>query len=174
MRLSFWLPLWAGALASSLSGATISSQVTNLGPNLFRYTYTVTNFSFQVNQELDVQFDPALYSNLTNGVAPSGFNVVLLQPNIPPGVQGDYTALSTVNNPSLAGVFSVDFNYSGFGRPGTQPFTINLFNSDGKLVQTLESGLVVAPEPSAFCLGGIGALALLAFRKSGRFARGAA
>jgi hypothetical protein len=169
MRLSFWLPLWAGVLATSLSAASITSTVTNLNTNLFRYTYTVSNFSFQINQELDIRFDPTLYTNLANGTAPANFNVVLLQPNSPQGVPGDFTALSTINNPSLNGQFSVDVNYLGFGTPGPQPFMINQFNSDGQFVSTLESGFVVTPEPSTFGLGALGVLAFLGLRKSGRF-----
>src|SRR4051794_28013889 len=95
------LVLTLGLFALTLPAAVINFTVTNVGANVFRYNYTVSAVTFQANQELDIRFDPALYSTLTSGVAPSGFSLDLFQPNNPPQAFGDYSAVALVNNPSL-------------------------------------------------------------------------
>jgi hypothetical protein len=154
-----WLGLLGGLLAVDLSAATIQFQVINVGPNQDRYQYFVSGVTLQANQALDIRFDPALDSNLTNGVAGSDFSLVLVQPNNPPGAPGDYRAIALTNNPSLAGPFSVDFTLLGAGTPGSQPFLINQYTSTGLFVSTISSGVTTAfaqtgvPEPATLSLG---------------------
>jgi hypothetical protein len=167
MRILFSVPLWVGFFASSLAGITIDFQVSNLGSNVYRYTYLVSGFSFLTNQELDIRFNPALYGTLSNGVAGSGFNLVLLQPNNPPGAFGDYSALALVDNPSLAGPFRVDVTFLGSGQPGSQPFLVNQFDANHNLIGTIATGVTGIPEPVTFWLGGLGVLMMLARRRSG-------
>jgi len=174
MRIAFWLPVSAGLLAMNLSAATIQFGVSNLGSNLYQYDYMISGITFQANEELDIQFDPALYGVLSNGVAGSGFSLMLLQPNNPPGTTGVYSAYSLVNNPSLSGQFSVDFTYLGPGQPGSQAFLINQYNQNGTLVSTVASGETVSlgqtsvPEPVSFSLVGVGLLIGWVFRAAKR------
>jgi hypothetical protein len=160
MRIKFWLLLWAGLFATNLSAATIQFQVSNLGGTTFRFNYVPSGFAFQVNQDLDIRFNPALYGTLSNAVVGGGFSALLLQPDNPPGSFGDYIALALVNNPSLAGPFSVDVIFKGSGTPGVQPFVINQFDPSGNFVSTITSGLTTplggpasVPEPGSFSLG---------------------
>lgn len=152
--------------AANLAAGVIQYQVTPLSTSGdFRYAYTLSGLTFQANQELDIQFPAATSSLLRNGAAPAGFLLNLFQPNNPPGAQGDYSALATVNNPSTAGPFGVDFKYSGPGQPGSQSYLINQFDSNGNFVQTLATGqttpLAVSgvPEPASVSLAMLGLLA---------------
>lgn len=167
MRILLWLPLWLGLLAANLPAGTVLFQVSDLGAPAYRYTYFPSDFAFQANQELDIRFDHALYSALSNGTAGAGFNLLLLQPNNPLGGSGDYSALAEVNNPSLTGSFSVDFIYNGPGQPGAQPFFINQFDPAGNLVSTIGAGVTTpagqpangVPEPASFSLAAVALLA---------------
>src|SRR4051794_12909203 len=95
------LTLATALCAGSLSAANVSFQITNLGHNQYQLSYAVSDIQFEVNQELDIRFDPSLYGTLSNGIAPAGFDLLLLQPNNPPGVFGDYSAMALLNSPSL-------------------------------------------------------------------------
>lgn len=158
--MNFSAPLLAWLLAANVSAATIQFQLADLGGTLHRYNYFVSGFTFQQNQELDISFDPALYGPLTNGVAPSSFDMLLLQPNNPLGAQGLYSALALVNNPSLTGSFGVDFTFLGSGKPGSQPFTIGFFDQGG--MHVIQSGLTTpliqnaVPESTSLSLGSVG------------------
>lgn len=158
MRIALGLSLWAGLLAGSATAATIQYSVTNLSGNQYRYTYTFSGFTLQLNQAVDIDFDSTLYNTLSNGVVGTGFAVFIIQPNTPPGPGGVYTAEATVNNPSLAGPFSIDFLYTGIGTPGSQPFTIDQFDGSGGFVSQLDSGITAAPEPGSFAFAVAGLL----------------
>src|ERR1700730_12481356 len=106
------LVILTGLLSVNLSAATIDFSVSTVGVNpsgetLYRYLYSLAGVSLLNNQEVDIRFGPVLYGTLSNGVAPAGFNLQLLQPNNPPGASGDYSVLALLNNPPVSGVFSV-------------------------------------------------------------------
>src|SRR5450631_2148506 len=136
MRVKLWLPLWMGLLTAHLDAASIQFQATSLGGNAFSYTYTLSGVVFQANRELDLPIDPAPYGPLSNEVV-GGFSPLLLQPDNPPGMSGDYSVLALAGDPSLAGPFSVNFIFNGPGVPGSQPYFIKQFDPNGILVSTL-------------------------------------
>jgi hypothetical protein len=154
VRIALCLSLGAMSLSSAL---LIQYQVSVLDGDLQRYNYSISGITLQTNQELDIRFDPALYGSLSNGVAPEGFDLLLLQPNNPPGTFGDYSALALVDDPPLSGEFRVDFTYIGGGTPGSQPFLINQYDEGQQFVATIASGTTVAavPEPTSFALFGV-------------------
>ena len=155
MRKLLWLPLWAGILAGSLNAAAIQVQVTSLGLDSYRYNYTLTGFTLLANQELDIRFDPTVYASISNGVAPSDYDLLLLQPNNPPGTAGDYRAFALVNNPSLAGPFSVDVMLVHGASPGLQDYFINQYSPQGLLISSTFAGTTQSaiPEPATLSLG---------------------
>lgn len=160
-----------GALVTVAPAASISFEVTDLGGNQFRYSYTFTGLSLQANQEIDIRFDPALYANLSNGIAPPQFDLLVLQPNNPPGTFGDYSILSLINNPDLTGNFSVEFQFLGSGQPGAQPYLINEYDATGDFVGTVGRGMTQTaadpadvPEPQSLWLVGLSLLAVRAAR----------
>lgn len=150
MRSFLRLFVWAGLLAVSLPAGTIQFESSPIGQNAFRITYSVSDITFLANQELDIRFDPQLYGTMSNGVAPAGFDLLLLQPNNPLGAFGDFSALALTDLPALSGVFSVDVIVLA-GRPGAQPFEIHQLNQQGVIESTVSRGTtVVVPEPSTF------------------------
>lgn len=166
MRIAASLLSLVGIVATGLSAATVQFGVTPLGssgPGQYRYQYTVSNVSLAANQELAIYFDPLLFSNLTltNSVMLSGFDLEVFQPNNPPGAVGEYSAYALVDHPSLAGPFTVDFNYLGVGIPGPQSFAINQYTSGGQFQSIVNTGITQpigtspVPEPSSFSLGGL-------------------
>jgi hypothetical protein len=156
---AFFLAVMGGVLASSLSaGPIIGFTFTSLGLSSGRYTYSFSGLNLLANQEVDIAFDQTVYGVLSNGLATSDFHLVLLQPNNPPGVPGDYSALATINNPSVNGTFSVDVTFLGATQPTSQPFTINQFDSGGHFISTIASGSTTpVPEPTSSLLIGSGA-----------------
>jgi PEP-CTERM motif len=162
MQMRFWMPLWFGLVGTNLLAGTIQYQVTNLGANLFRYTYTVNGFSFGPNQELQVAFNPTLFGTLSNPVAGPGFSAFVFQPNNPPGAPGDYSAFTATGVATPTGPFSVDVTFLGTGVPGSQQFFINQYNPDLIFMQELASGTTqlvgqaTIPEPGTLSLGVLG------------------
>ena len=169
-RKTLWikLPLWGTLLAVTVGAATVKFEVTNLGtlggqtvsgisPQLQRYTYYLSEISLLRGQELDIRFNPALFSSLTAGASDPGFNVMVFQPNQPVGAFGDFSALALWDQSSSVASFSVDFLYYGGGSAGPQPYFINQFNANGGFT-TLQSGLTSlpqsaqVPEPRTFLL----------------------
>jgi hypothetical protein len=149
------LAVWSILTAGPLTAGTIWFTSTALGTNSYRYDY-VLNFNLSRNQEIDIQFDPALYTGLNNATANSDFKLVLLQPGNPSGAFGDYSLLALVDNPSLLGPFRVEFTFLGAGLPGGQPYFVHQFDPTGQnIIGTIESGNT-APEPSTWLLAGAG------------------
>ena len=167
MRVFILLLLVGVGADRGLQGAEIQYEIADLGinaagENLYRYTYNPVGITFEANQELDVRFDPNLFAMLFNALAPAGFDLLLLQPNNPPGAFGDYSALALVDNPVLSSLFSVDVIYIGPGIPGMQPFFINQYDENGAFISTLLQGStasadgVVVPEPASLSIVGAG------------------
>ncbi len=154
MRRVLFSSLWSALFVSSAyAGAIIQYDISNSSTNaggqtVYQLTYTVSNVSFSANQELAFQFDPAIYSSLSNGSVPSGFNWIILQPNQPLGASGVFSAVAVVPIQSLTGKFSVTAVMNGSAQPGAQQFSINQLNGD-VIGATLDSGSTIAGGTSA-------------------------
>jgi hypothetical protein len=165
-----WVALFIASLIQGLSAATVTFTVTPLGMNNYRDTYNVSGFTFQANQELDIFFDPTLYTALTNGHAPTGYDLLVIQPDPKAMFAGDYSALALVNSPPN-GPFNIDFTFLGSGQPGSLPFTISSVDENGMLHpitsgQTTPSTIPGIPEPASISLAAIGgAMVWLAARR---------
>jgi hypothetical protein len=153
---------------SNLTATTISSEINKLGLNssgsiVYQYTYTVSGLTLQSTQELDIYFDPAIYGSVSNPVAGSEFQTVLIQPNNPPGSSGDLGLVPVADNTVVTGPFSVDFTLIDSAVPGPQPYTVTQF-LNGVSIGVIASGTtspvssVVTPEPAAVFLAAIGLL----------------
>src|SRR5450631_4002936 len=120
-----------------LSAGTIQFQLTTNGTT-GTYVYFLSGFDFRANapcgspihplatgcsDELDIEFDPSVFSGLSNGVAPADFDLAVFQPNNPPSAPGDYSALALLDHASLAGPFSVAFTLFPGQLPGPQTFS---------------------------------------------------
>jgi hypothetical protein len=126
---------------------------TSPGQDLWRYDYTVSGRTFLQSEFFDIFFSSTLYATLTSPTGPSAdWDVAILQQptpgNLPPFDRGMFDAFALTANPSLSGVFSVNFVYLGGGTPGSQPFVI--FDASANIVEsgvTSVAGTTV-PEPS--------------------------
>jgi hypothetical protein len=174
-RVMLWVALFAGAMvaplqAGSIDGSISADGVTASGEPLYRFTYTLTGFDFRntpaVVDGLDIEFDPALFGSLENGLAGPGFDLLLFQPGNPPGASGDYSALALTDHAPLTGTFSVDATWIGAGTPldtgVTQTYFINEFNNNpsdpnfGDLLNstpgTVDFAAAAVPEPKTVLL----------------------
>jgi hypothetical protein len=177
------LLLLVGALLTfNLCADTIDYQVTALStPGLYQFTYVLNGFSFVQGQILDIQFDPNLYGTLSDPVSDGDFDAMVLQPNSAPGAPGDYLLTAQIDNPSLAGPFSVDFTYAGSSvgsanEAGAQPFSVYSYTgpdgftlSDSGNTETAESGV---PEPASLPVSTAALLVMGAYSALRRRLRG--
>lgn len=163
LRGMLMVPCLAGLLAATASAAPIIDyQTTDLGLNgsgntVIQFSYTITGLDLLTNQELDIQFDPTVFTQLSNGVAGPGFNLLLFQPNQPIGVQGDYSALATQDHPPLTGPFIVDATLAAgiTSPPSGQPFIIyddNVFPSTVLFQGTATAATSTSPVPEPVSL----------------------
>jgi hypothetical protein len=169
------LPVLLITLAFSLnliSGASIRLEITDLGTTgtgeqVRRLTYLLDDVTLLENYELDFRFDPDFFLGLQNWQAPSGFDVLVYQPNDPLGAFGDFTLLALVDNPPLTPI-SIDAILVGNSVPSTQPFKISEFDSQGRLLRIVETGTATntsVPEPSTLGVGAVTLACILGMRR---------
>ena len=167
------LVLLALPIGNQLLAATIFYDAVDLpdqvqGDDRWRYNYVVTNFTFSANQGFTILFDINLYRDLEDPppFVNSDWDALVFQPDPNLPADGAYDALALVNGASLQNPFSVNFIFLGSGQPGSQPFDINQFDSQGNLVAVLESGFTTPipsaiPEPGSLLLTFFGVPALI-------------
>jgi hypothetical protein len=162
---TFWLALMAACLTANGWAATIQTTVTNLGGGASRYNYSINlqpGDTILTNYTLDISFDPTVFTNLSNGVAQpaTDWSLLLLEPNTPfPGAFGDYLATAKVDNPSLAGPFSVDVTFAGTPGFYAQPFVLFDANFTPVTSGTTTTTTPTIPEPHSAALMLIGLVA---------------
>jgi hypothetical protein len=107
--------------------------------------------SLSQNEELDIVFDRALYGQILDGVSPAGYDLLLFQPNAPPGATGEYSLVALTNNPATVGTFSVDFTYLRSGSPPAQQYSI--YQSSSQSTGQLGPLLIQLPSRQAYGCG---------------------
>jgi hypothetical protein len=154
-----WLLIPSLAIADPVP--VIYYEATNLpdaipGEDLWMYTYTLsyaTADTFSQNQEFDIVFDYALYSDLEDPPpSVTDWFTYVLQPDLSIPDAGFYNALALVDNPSIANPFSVAFQWlGGAAVPGSQPFILYQFNDQGINQGVIGRGVTqnVVPEPAS-------------------------
>ncbi|CDI04393.1 exported hypothetical protein [Candidatus Competibacter denitrificans Run_A_D11] len=170
--------LWIATLfASPAHAISITTALTDLGSNSYRYDYTVTNdgsLGSGVSLGLfDLWFDPALYDETS--LTPVSSSAVMndwletILASAPGGVPAlyDVSALGTglAVGKSLSG-FAVQFTWLGTSAPPlTQAFDVY----DPATFVLLETGTTISntpvPEPATVGLVALGALGLLRRRQ---------
>jgi len=168
MKTSFWILLAVFGFCCASTAATLPFTVLQLDSNSFRYSYDIGGISFAEDQELEVDFETSRYLNLWNAVAPVGFDVLLFQPDDPPGAAGRLSALAMAERPAAPGLISVDVAIipaAGMAPRqalGSQPqeFAINQLDEMGIIVSTVTTGQTssAVPEPGTLGLMGISTL----------------
>jgi len=162
--------------AINLYSATVQFESTLLstqnGQSLFRNSYVALDTQLQSNQALEIEFVPGQYGTLSNARGPANFDLLLIQPNNPPGLAGLFSALApSITSPPVS--FSVDYIFLGTVSPSGQRFFVNEFDSTDAPPKLITSGVTttattVIPEPSGLALGGVGVLVISAWRAGQR------
>lgn len=151
----------AGATTVSFEAVDLSDVV--IGEDLWSYAYDVSGFSFTTNTGFSIYFDAGLYEQLEDPPPPvnGDWDALVLQPEPIFSVDGLYDALALVDDPSLANPFTLTFVWLGAPgtTPGSQPFDVHEFDSQGNFVGILDSGTTV-PEPTTAVLLSTGLCAL--------------
>jgi hypothetical protein len=150
--------------------AQIQYQFSNISGNVWSYTYTVDSTSFTANEAFTVFFTQGLYSNLQDPPpSPGGWSVFSTQPDATLLTDGLYTALALNDRASLTGSFTITFDYLGRGTPGSQGFSIDQFDANGFLLNTVTTGVTTpftqVPEPATGLLLLVGLAAASRLRK---------
>lgn len=147
LLLSFFL-----LFALSANASVIEYSLTNIGGNSWRYDYGITNNTNTTIAEFTIFFDLHRYSNLQVVHSAQEWDSIVVQPdpNLPSDGFFDTLALSAGLFPDSTlriGAFSVLFDFSGPGAPGSQPFEAYnaAFAMVGSGFTTLPSSV---PEPS--------------------------
>lgn len=149
------------SLPLSASSLEIFFELTSLGGNDYRYTYMPSGHLLLAGQEIAIEFPADSYGSISNGLPDDspGWDLLLLQPNSPPGAPGFYALLATVDGPFGPPAFSVDFTWIGAGMPGAQPFTLIAYDPDTfEFLEVLQTGVTqsdadpLIPEPGTALL----------------------
>lgn len=148
----------------------VTYTATQISGSEWQYNYQLTG-SFVSGDDLAVYFPLATSSNLvdlaTGGTDWTTF-VFQPDPNLP--ADGEYDMVATIDNPSLAPSFDVQFDYSGTGSPGPQEFT--LYDPNFNMLANGETAPASSPspipEPGSLLLLGSGLLGLSVYAKRRR------
>jgi hypothetical protein len=144
--------------ATVTHAATVHYTTHDLGGGLWRYSYTVSGWTFGVDEGLAIFFDPAFYGELTNpqpdtdpldgSTTDVEWDVLLLQPDLSLLASGVFDALALVALPSSL-LFSIDVEWLGTTGtiPGSQPFDIYSIADGEVLVLTSGSTRPASPVP---------------------------
>jgi hypothetical protein len=164
-----WLAGPAGVLAD---GTEVQYQVTNVSGDEWQYSYAIEDSTpFSANEALTVTFSAALYTNMDPAPpSPAGWSAFSAPSDTTLMFDGIYTASANADGASLAGPFTITFDYLGSGTPGSQPFSIDLFDSNSIYLSNVTTGVTTpfsnaVPEPESGLLLLIGGVALSGLKK---------
>ena len=158
--------------ANSISAANITYEATDItdqivGEDLWTYTYTVSDHTFNTDEGFSINFDNQLYSSLVDPtpVVNSDWDTLILQPdNLIPD-NGVYDAVSLVNGATLVDNFMVSFVWTGNSSPSAQSY--ELYDSSFNITAsgTTQSSISNVPVPPAIILMASGIVSLAGFKK---------
>lgn len=161
-------------LSGIAHGALLDYGVTQVGGATWRFNYVVNNLGLSGDiGEITTYFDSALYSNLTVVSIPLDWDSIVVPADLGIPADGFFDALALGNgilNGQSQGGFSVQFDFLGTGRPGSQPFELR-DASFGLLAQGNTVAVTAVPEPNIVALLITGLLAIAHVVRRGRHTR---
>ena len=134
---------------------------TTPGQDLWRFTYSLSGFTFQANQGFSIFFDYLSYANLQNPTPnpSSSWSTIAVQPDVLLHEDGFFDAQALANSPLTSIPFSVDVIWLGTGTPGPQIF----YTYDANFTPIF-SGSTSVPEPQPWMLSGLAAACVVSWR----------
>ena len=177
-RLALIVVLMALAVPSAARAALITFESIDLadvtaGEDLWSYRYYLSGVALGADEGFAVFFDGALYSALSAGNTPSGWDVLVFQPDPTLPSAGIYDALNLTGGLPLS-FFEVSFIWhGGASGPGSQLFEFYSLDPAGAYT-VLSSGVTAnnavsqVPEPSSlvFLSSGLTAIFIARRRRS--------
>jgi hypothetical protein len=145
---------------SSHGAVVMTASPTHVAGFVYRYDISLSEFVTGAGTGFTLYFPLANVVALSNPVASGDWDVLVFDPDSPPGANGAYDALALVNTPSLTG-FSVDATLTG----GTPPLglTFEIYQLSPFLIletgTTLPAAGAEIPEPATTTLTGLALLA---------------
>jgi len=156
------------ARATVISFEAIDLADVSSGEDLWSYRYHLSGTPLGVDEGFSVFFDGSLYSSLSAGNTPSGWDVLVFQPdpNLPSA--GIYDALSLTGGLSLS-FFEVSFVWHGGATgPGSQFvefYALDPAGAYGVVSSGVTGAVSQVPEPGSLVLMSGGVTAILVARR---------
>ena len=163
------------AAMASAQAAALTTQAQSLGGTQWQLNFSITNDGSPASFEgVTLSFDRALFANLSDAVAPTGWDPLLFQPDAGLLSDGAYDVLADAGHLLAVGEtasgFSLRFDFLGSVLPSAWSYDLYRLDAAGD-AEILDSGRTVeavaaVPLPATLALALLG-LALMAPARRG-------
>lgn len=166
----------AVAAMASAHAALLTTQAQSLGGTQWQLDFSIANDGTPASFEgVTLYFDRALFANLSDAVAPAGWDPLLFQPDTVLGSDGAYDVLADAAHVLSAGQtvqgFSLRFDFLGSVLPTAWSYDLYRLDATSGDIEILGSGRTVeavtaVPLPATLALALLGLALMPGARRS--------